>query len=217
VGEKIGKQLASRFAERVRIDDARDQVVAQVAPRDWLEVATCLRDDLEMAMELFVDLTAVDYIERHPEHPRFEVVLIVRSLRKNHSLRLKTQVAEGEALDSLVSVWRGADWAEREVFDMFGIRFVGHPDLRRVLLYEQFEGHPLRKDYPITKTQPLVPYRTVERIEKIKPFGPDEGAPLTRIDWQKRAAGRELQTSPALSQQHGERTALSVEPDKLPD
>ena len=81
---------------------------------------------------------------------------------------------------------------------MFGIKFKGHPDLRRILLYEEFVGHPLRKDYPIDKAQPLVPYREVSEIDKLAPFGIEEGQPFARIDWESRLAGRDEQVSPAI-------------------
>ena len=91
-------------------------------------------------------------------------------------------------IDSLVPVWVGANWFERETFDMFGIRFEGHPDLRRILLYAEFEGHPLRKDSPAAKTQPLVPYREgPDVLGKLPPFGPDEGMVFGRkhLDYMK--------------------------------
>ncbi len=79
------------------------------------------------------------------------------SLVHKHRLRLLVPVEESEVeLDSLTPLWAGADWLEREVWDMFGIRFQGHPDLKRILMYEEFEGHPLRKDYPVNKRQPLI-------------------------------------------------------------
>ncbi|MGB5704298.1 MAG: NADH-quinone oxidoreductase subunit C, partial [Polyangiales bacterium] len=103
----------------------------------------------------------------------------------------------------------GANWAEREVFDMFGIEFQDHPDLRRILLYEEFIGHPLRKDYPIDKAQPLVPYREVTDITKLPPFGIEEGQPFARIDWEARLAGGDHQVSPAIGVQQGQRRTLS--------
>ena len=88
---------------------------------------------------------------------RFEVVYHFYSTVKNHRLRLKVPVTAADPMvDSLTGVWRSADWFEREVWDMFGIRFTGHPNLKRILMYEEFTGHPLRKDYPVRKRQPLI-------------------------------------------------------------
>jgi NADH-quinone oxidoreductase subunit C len=92
-----------------------------------------------------------------PGSERFVVVYHFFSLVHKHRLRLEIPVDEAAAeVDSLVSLWAGADWLEREVWDMFGIRFRGHPNLKRILMYEEFVGHPLRKDYPVKKRQPLV-------------------------------------------------------------
>ena len=91
------------------------------------------------------------------EEYRFEVVYHFYSLARNHRLRVKVPLmANDPVIESVTSLWPSANWYEREVWDMFGIRFTGHPDLRRILLYQEFEGHPLRKDYPITKRQPLI-------------------------------------------------------------
>ncbi len=92
-----------------------------------------------------------------PGEVRFVVVYHFYSLQHKHRLRLVVPVEEADAeLDSLTSLWAGAEWLEREVWDMFGIRFQGHPDLKRILMYEEFEGHPLRKDYPVNRRQPLI-------------------------------------------------------------
>ena len=92
-----------------------------------------------------------------PGAARFAVVYHFYSLKYKHRARLVVPVEESEAeLDSLTALWAGANWLEREVWDMFGIRFQGHPDLKRILMYEEFEGHPLRKDYPVNKRQPLI-------------------------------------------------------------
>jgi NADH-quinone oxidoreductase subunit C len=92
-----------------------------------------------------------------PGAERFVVIYHLFSLPLKHRLRLEVPVAEGEAeVDSLTSIWAAADWLEREVWDMFGIRFRGHPNLKRILMYEEFVGHPLRKDYPVNKRQPLI-------------------------------------------------------------
>lgn len=154
----------------------------------WHAVAQFLRDDPRANMQMLVDLTVVDFPERDP---RFEVVAHLMSLSKGHRLRIKARVGdpEGESarIDTLADLWASANWAEREAYDMFGVVFVGHPDLRRILMYPEFQGHPLRKDYPAESIQPLVEYRDVPNIQKLPPFGPDEGMPFGR---QTHARGR---------------------------
>lgn len=134
---------------------------------DVHEVLSTLRADPECTLDFLVDLTAVDLLG-HPSladlpetHPRFEVVYHLRSMASGERLRVKARLAEADdgslpALKTVVDLWKSADWMERETYDMFGITFLGHPDLRRILLYEEFIGHPLRKDYPKEKRQPLV-------------------------------------------------------------
>jgi NADH-quinone oxidoreductase subunit C len=101
-----------------------------------------------------MDITAVDYFG---QTPRFEVVYHLYSLAFNRRIRIKARVAESDcSMDSVVPLWPSANWFEREVYDMYGITFTNHPELRRILLYEEFQGHPLRKDYPIKKRQPLI-------------------------------------------------------------
>lgn len=122
-----------------------------------LEIFQALRDRPELAFDMLIDLTAVDYLGKAP---RFEVVSHFYSLTHNHRLRVKIRVPEDEPwVQSLSDVWKSANWLERECWDMFGIRFVGHPDPRRILMYEEFIGHPLRKDYPVEKRQPLTEER----------------------------------------------------------
>jgi NADH-quinone oxidoreductase subunit C len=215
MSKQVLARLQERFGEKILgTDSFRGDDEAWVAPADWVTCASFLRDDAECAMNHFIDLTASDYPEREPELPRFDVLLFVRSVTKNHRVRLKTRVRDGEDLETLTGVWLGANWTEREAWDMFGVRFRGHPDLRRILLYEEFVGYPLRKDYPIEKTQPLVPYREVGP-SKLAPFGADEGNPFGRIDWLARMSGRDLQVSPAIAVQQGQRPALSVDTEDL--
>ncbi len=127
---------------------------ACVDPERVVEVARLLRDDSALEFEMLTDVTAVDYLG---EEPRFEMVYHFYSVAGNRRLRIKARVPEEPAeIDSLVDVYASANWMEREVWDLYGIRFKGHPDPRRILLYEEFEGHPLRKDYPKEKRQPLV-------------------------------------------------------------
>jgi NADH-quinone oxidoreductase subunit C len=215
MSQRVLARLQARFPEHILgVDNFRGDEEAVVASAGWLEVARFLRDDAECAMNHFIDLTAVDYPEREPVIPRFDVVLFVRSLAKNHRVRLKTRLRDGEELESLCPVWKGANWTERECYDMFGVRFRNHPDLRRILMYEEFVGYPLRKDYPIDKTQPLIPYRDVPAA-KLNPFGSDMGNPYGRIDWLARMSGRNLQVSPAIAVQQGQRPALSVDVEDL--
>jgi NADH-quinone oxidoreductase subunit C len=151
-----------------------------------LDVARTLKEDPAFQMNFLMDLTAVDFsafgkkrspaffassgvaVRPSPEIPdedpwpgppgpsRFVVVYHFFSLPLKHRLRLEVPVDEDTEVDSLTSLWAGADWLEREVWDMFGIRFRGHPKLKRILMYEEFVGHPLRKDYAVNKRQPLV-------------------------------------------------------------
>jgi len=128
--------------------------VALVEPGHLLKVMEFLKKDARLQFNMLADITAVDHLGRNP---RFDVVYHLVSIPLGHRLRIKVRPDDAApAVDSLVSLWDSANWLEREVWDMFGIRFVGHPDLRRILLYEEFQGHPLRKDYPIRKRQPLI-------------------------------------------------------------
>src|SRR5262245_21149051 len=127
---------------------------ARVRRESWVPVATFLRDDPACRMEMFTDLTVVD---RFSTEPRFDVVLHLYSVSLKQRIRLYGGVPEEDpTIDTLVSVWAGANWFEREAYDLYGVRFKGHPDLRRILMYPEFVGHPLRKDYPKEKRQPLV-------------------------------------------------------------
>ena len=125
----------------------QDQIVLRIPASSILQVLAALRDDKYAAFNQLSDLTAVDY----PERPkRFELVYQLLSMRNNMRLRLLAAVGEGQAVPSATTIYNAANWAEREVWDMFGIFFGGHPDLRRLLTDYGFEGHPLRKDFPLT-------------------------------------------------------------------
>ncbi len=118
------------------------------------DVLSHLKQDPELRFEMLSDVTAVDLL---PRVPRFEVVYHLYSVAKNHRVRIKVAVPEDRAeVPSAMALYPSANWLEREVWDLYGIRFAGHGDLRRLLLYEEFEGHPLRKDYPKERRQPLV-------------------------------------------------------------
>ncbi len=110
------------------------------------ELLLVLRD--QYRFDYCVDITALHYPQREKQ---FDVVWILYSFERNERIRVKAAIADGEEAPSATSIWATANWLEREVFDMFGIRFAGHPDLKRILLPDGWEGHPLRKDYPILK------------------------------------------------------------------
>lgn len=139
--------MKERFGEAIReawLD--RKQAIVVVAAGDLLEIARYCRDD--ESFNMLTDLTAVDWPKREK---RFDVILNLYSFRKNERLRLKAHVGENEPIASATPVWPAANWLEREAYDMFGIIFEGHPDLRRILLPDEWQGYPLRKDYDILK------------------------------------------------------------------
>ena len=159
-GQVILARLTGAFGGRIlETHDYRGDHSATVDRSAVLDVLGFCRDDPALRFDVLMDLTAVDYL-KYPGRefgPRFEVVYHLYSLPCNHRVRLQVRVEEDEAhVPSAVGLWPIANWFEREVWDMFGIRFDGHPDLRRLLMYEEFEGHPLRKDYPVNKRQPLI-------------------------------------------------------------
>jgi NADH-quinone oxidoreductase subunit C len=127
----------------------RGELTLEIAPAKIASVCGFLKYDQQ-----FVRLSTVTAVDRYPAEPRFEVVYHLHSVARNERLRLKCRLAgKDPEIESVTSVWRGAEWYEREVFDLFGIRFLNHPDLRRIMMPEDWEGHPLRKDYPITGTR----------------------------------------------------------------
>jgi NADH-quinone oxidoreductase subunit C len=131
-----------------------DMIVLKAAA--IVAVASFLKSDPDLQYNYLMDLSAVDCLHLGTPH-RFEVVYHLFSLSKKQRIRIKVPLDDkNPEVESLTSLWTGANWYEREVWDMFGIKFRNHPELKRILLYEEFEGHPLRKDYPIRKRQPLI-------------------------------------------------------------
>jgi NADH-quinone oxidoreductase subunit C len=159
-GAAILARLKERFGAAIlETHDHRGDHTAVVDRAGSLEVLRFCRDDPALRFDMLMDLTAVDWL-RYPgreEGARFEVVYHLYSVAENHRLRVRVPVDEDTpVVASAVPLWASANWFEREVWDMFGIRFEGHPDLRRLLMYEEFVGHPLRKDYVINRRQPLI-------------------------------------------------------------
>jgi len=151
--------LQARFPELhftplplLRYPDGRDsgQYWLRVPAERLLEVARFARDDPRTRFEQLCDLAGVDYLNFPGARERFAVIYSLLSLTHNHRLWLKVFVNDPDpVVPSVTGIWRGAEWPEREVFDLFGIRFAGHPDLRRILCPEGITDHPLRKDYPL--------------------------------------------------------------------
>ena len=159
-GQAILARLRERFGPAIlETHDYRGDHTAVVDRASLGEVLRFCRDDPALRFDMLMDLTAVDYLKfpGREEGARFEVVYHLYSVAENHRVRIKAPAEEDDpVVPSAVPLWAIANWYEREVWDMFGIRFAGHPDLRRLLLYEEFVGHPLRKDYAINRRQPLI-------------------------------------------------------------
>ncbi len=152
----LADALRAALGERaVVIVEALGETTLTIRPRDLLAAATTLRDAAELRFEQLIDLCGVDYLTYGDgawDGARFAVVYHLLSLEHNRRLRVKVFAADDEfpVVDSVISVWPDADWFEREAFDLFGIVFTGHPDLRRILTDYGFVGHPFRKDFPIS-------------------------------------------------------------------
>jgi NADH-quinone oxidoreductase subunit C len=126
------------------------QMCVRVPPERLLDVMRFLKDDEACKFEQLADLSCVDYLEFPNATDRFGVTYGLLSLTHNHRLWVKCFVNDPDPeVPSVTSIWKGAEWQEREVWDLFGVRFTGHPDLRRILTWEGFVAHPLRKDYPL--------------------------------------------------------------------
>jgi NADH-quinone oxidoreductase subunit C len=129
--------------------DAFHEVTIEVAPANIAEVLRRLKHELQ-----YERLTSVTGVDRYPVEPRFEIVYHLQSIARNERLRIKARVSgENPEIPTACGVYRSADWYERETFDLFGVRFTGHPNLTRIVMPEDWEGHPLRKDYPVTGTR----------------------------------------------------------------
>lgn len=178
MAQKVVDAVKAKFGDAIVATSSEhgDEVIT--VKRDQLvAIARFLRDDPAMAFDMPVFVTAIDLVHWQPlgrrgapdpgtrpaydaeasDGLRFEVCYQLRSIAHRHRLRVKVQVKDTDAkVPSLTPLWAGFNWQERETFDMYGIRFDGHPDLRRIYLYDEFVGYPLRKDYPKDKRQPLV-------------------------------------------------------------
>lgn len=173
--EDLARQIAPAFEgllADVALDARGGYLTARLAGGDPPPVLSMLRDNWGFTM--LSDLTAIDRGEGR--EPRFEVVYNLYAIASGARLIVKAAAAgEPPALASVTPLFKSANWYEREVFDMFGVRFTGHPNLRRILMYDSFAGHPLRKDYPVNRRQPLL-----GPDDYIKPHGRDGGESRAR-------------------------------------
>jgi NADH-quinone oxidoreductase subunit C len=141
------KKLKEKFQGSIlEVSTFRGEVTVTVPKKEIFEICKFLYSDPDLQHHLLTDLCGLDFF---PQTPRFGVVYLLYSLKNNQRLRVKTRVGEKESIPSAESIWKVANWYEREVYDLFGITFENHPDLRRIMLWDGFEGHPLRKDYPV--------------------------------------------------------------------
>ena len=183
--EQLGKTIADALGERVTaLNVAHGELSINVRCADIVEVATFVRDDPRCLFWSIIDVTAVDWPRRDK---RFDVVYHLLSPKWNRRLRIKLQTDEVTPVSSLIGVYPGADWFERETYDLYGVLFSGHPDMRRILTDYGFEGHPLRKDFPLTgfvevrwdddvKRVVYSPVRLAQEFRNFEFLSPWEGA-----------------------------------------
>ena len=147
-GDSLIDRIKEHFGDAITEAVATlSQQILRVKPESYVELCRFLHDDDEADFKMCTDLTAIHWPDRKSEE--FDVVLFLYSLTHNRRLRVKISLADGADSPSVTTIWAGANWMEREIYDMFGIKFEGHPDLRRILLPPDWPGHPLRKEYPI--------------------------------------------------------------------
>ncbi len=141
------KKLQERFPHTIlEVKTFRNEVTVSIPKNEIVEICRFLYSDPDLQFHLLTDLCGLDHF---PKTPRFELVYHLCSIKMNERLRLKTRLGEKESISSVESVWKVANWYEREAYDLLGIAFENHSDLRRIMLWDGYEGHPLRKDFPV--------------------------------------------------------------------
>lgn len=162
--EIVNKLKNKFFSEIVDVTEFRDQVFISVKKDRIVDICSFLNSDPEINMDYLADLCGVDYPDKQY---RFEVIYNMYSIKHKHRLLVKALIREDNAdIDSVSSIWKTANWHEREICDMYGITFSGHPDLRRILMPEDWEGYPLRKDYPL-KGPSDSEYKGLEEVKEL--------------------------------------------------
>ena len=169
--DQLATFLKQRFSDGiVNIEEFRGQIFFQIKPDFLIPICTDLQDSGELAVKFLADVTCVDWLGHEKEKDgRFEVVYNLYSYRHKYRFFLTVRLnADSPNVQSLTRLWHGANWLEREVFDLFGIIFEGHPNLTKILTPDELEGHPLRKDFPLTWEQPHFSWNKDQPPEVIK-------------------------------------------------
>ncbi|MBU1320099.1 MAG: NADH-quinone oxidoreductase subunit C [candidate division Zixibacteria bacterium] len=163
--DNIETKLREAFGDSIlEVLHFRDELTFIISKEFLIGIVEFLRDEPEFAYTFLTDLTATDWPDREQRH---EVVYLLYSFDSHTYVRLKVRLKEGEKISSLCGIWDIANWFEREVYDLFGVEFEGHPDLTRILTPDGFEGHPLRKDFPLTYEVPQFTYNIDDPPEVI--------------------------------------------------
>jgi NADH-quinone oxidoreductase subunit C len=203
--DKLGETIAGALAGSVTGHwVAHGELTITAAARDIVKVATFLRDDERCQFWSFIDITATDWPAREQ---RFDVVYHLLSPKQNQRIRVKIEVDEATPVPSIIDVFPGANWCEREAYDLYGVLFTGHPDMRRLLTDYGFEGHPLRKDFPLTgfvevrydDEQKRVVYEPVRLTQEFRNFdflSPWEGPGYILPGDEKAAQGKTPEAKP---------------------
>lgn len=181
VASRAVDRLKERYAEQiVEVAYHAGEPLVRLRTEKLPEILRFLRDDPDLRFDYLSNLTAVHW----PQRPKpFDMVYHLLSIPKRHRVTLKLEVAEGEEAPTACHVWPTANWHEREVYDLFGIRFAGHPDMTRILMTDEWVGHPLRKDYPLEgKPEDHVQYRQVTTAPHVYTY---EKAPIRGFGWRK--------------------------------
>jgi NADH-quinone oxidoreductase subunit C len=165
--DPIAETLQARFGHAIReVVEFRGETTIGVKPEAIGEVGAFLRDDPSARYDFLSDVSAADV---WPDEPRFQVNYHLYSMTRNQRLRLKVAVRDGQSIPSVTGVWPAANWFERETYDLFGVTFAGHPDLRRLLLPDGYLGHPLRRDAPLVVEEVEFSYN-YDEVEARKPY-----------------------------------------------
>ncbi|HYX35721.1 MAG TPA: NADH-quinone oxidoreductase subunit C [Oligoflexus sp.] len=176
--EKMHAHLETAYKEfRLERDRIQETVLWLLKPEQLPKLCMDLRDDKDLLFDRLSDITAYDNVDQKDGQKRFVGVYQLYSMKHHIRLRLKVLVGEEEPLPTVTPIWKAANWLEREVYDLFGIRYEGHPDLRRIMMDERFQGYPLRKEYELKDRQPfndslparLAPHGPTERLKDSEP------------------------------------------------